>query len=713
MEEEMEPLEGPEPMEAPVSEPAANAYQQREISEAERLLVKKLLGRIEDDLKHHDKAFKQMKEDMKIARMGADGTWIKSGHYVANITNRHINQSVAALYAKNPKAIARRREQLDFTIWDENQETLLMALQTMQTAMPLGPDPITGQPIFDPMAQQAMQIVQDYQQGMLRRQMAEKIGKTLELVYDYFMKEQTPVDFKTSMKQLVRRAKTTGVGYVKLNFQRQFQQDPAVTQRLADFQQQLLEIQRLQAEVAAGDDPQHEMKELELQTAMKSLQDQEFVLVREGLTFDFPPSTAVIPDKMTRVLTGFVGARWLTIKHLYTPEEVKRNFKVDLGKEYKPHYDDGSTRSNDQYEMNFGSEDDATKDSKLACVYEHYDRETGTMYLLCDGYKGFLREPGAPDVYVDDFWPIYALTFNEIEDDSCLFPPSDVQLMLHMQREYNRTRQGLREHRKAARPRFVTPRGALDDEDKERLIEAEPFEVIVLNALQQGQSVNDVLQAIQIPGVDPNIYDTSPFMNDIQLAVGSQEAQFGAVSKATATESSIAEGSRVASIDSNVDDLDAFLTRVARSAGQILFKEMSAQSVQEIAGPGAVWPSLTLDQISKEIFLEVEAGSSGKPNQAQEIRNWKEMLPFLIQMPNINPTWLARESIRRLDDRMDLTEAITENIPAIVALNRMSGAQPAPGALPEDQGGAGADNTSVPGGPAGTDAPMGNNQQSV
>lgn len=713
MEEEMEPLEGPEPMEAPASEPAANAYQQREISEAERKLVKKLLTRIEDDCRHHEKAFKQMKADMKLARTGADSAWIEGGNYVANITNRHINQSVAALYAKNPKAIARRREQLDFTVWDENQETLLMALQTMQTAMPLGADPITGQPIFDPMAQQAMQIVQDYQQGMLKRQMAEKIGKTLELVYDYFMKEQTPVDFKTSMKQLVRRAKTTGVAYVKLNFQRQFQQDPAVTQRLADFQQQLLEIERLRTEVAAGDDPQHETKELELQMAMKSLQEQQFVLVREGLTFDFPSSTAVIPDKMTRTLTGFVGARWLTIKHLYTPEEVKRNFKVDLGKEYKPHYDDGSTRSSDQYEMSFGSEDDATKDSKLACVYEHYDRETGTMYLLCDGYKGFLREPGAPDVYVDDFWPIHALTFNEIEDDSCLFPPSDVQLMVHMQREYNRTRQGLREHRKAARPRFVTPRGALDDEDKTRLVEAEPFEVIVLNTLQSGQSVTDVLQPIQIPGVDPNIYDTSPFMNDIQLAVGSQEAQFGAVSKATATESSIAEGSRVASIDSNVDDLDAFLTRVARSAGQILLKEMSPESVKEIAGPGAVWPTLTLDQISKEIFLEIEAGSSGKPNQSQEIRNWKEMLPFLIQMPNINPTWLARESIRRLDDRMDLTEAITENIPAIVALNRMSGAQPAPGALPEDQGGAGVDNTSVPGGPAGTDAPFGNNQQSV
>lgn len=713
MDEEMEPI-GTEETAPAVSEmPSDSAYQDRQITEAEKKLVRKLLGRIEDDCEHHKKAFEQMREDMRIARIGAAESWAKGGNYIANITNRHINQSVAALYAKNPKAIARRRERLDFKVWDENQESLLMALQTMQTAMPLGVDPMSGQPIYDPMVQQAQAVLQDYQRGMLQRQMAQKIGKTLELLYDYFMKEQTPVDFKTSMKQLVRRAKTTGVGYIKLNFQRQFQQDPAVTQRLADFQQQLLEVERLRAVVEEGKDPQHEVKELELQTAVKSLQEQEFVLIREGLTFDFPSSTAVIPDKMTRALTGFVGARWLTIKHLYTPEEVKRNFKVDLGKDYKPHYDDGSSRASDQYEMSLGGDDDRTKDARLACVYEHYDRETGTVYLLCDGYHGFLREPGAPDVYVDDFWPVGALTFNEVEDESCLFPPSDVRLMIHMQQEYNRTRQGLREHRKVARPRFVTPKGTLDDEDKQLLVEAEPFEVISLNALQAGQSVTDIIQPIPTPGVDPNIYDTSPFMNDIQLAVGSQEAQFGAVSKATATESSIAEGSRVASIDSNVDDLDAFLTRVARWAGQILLREMSPQSVTEIVGEGAVWPQLTLDQISKEIYLEIEAGSSGKPNQAQEIRNWKEMLPFLIQMPNINPVWLARESIRRLDDRMDLTEAITENIPAIVAMNRMAGAAPAPGALPEDQGGAGADNTSVPGGPAGTDAPLGNNQQPV
>lgn len=693
----------------------------RQPDEAERKLVEKITKRVREDRAHHAKAFKVMRRDMKIARRGAPDDW-PANNYVANITGRHINQKTAALYAKNPKAIARRVDKLDFQVWDENEQTLMMALQSVQNGMAMGTDPMTGQPVaamMDPMFQQSMQIVQDYQQGMQARQVADKIGRTLEILFSHYTREQSPLDFKTSMKQLVRRASTCGVGYVKLGFQRELEQDPQITSRLSDFQAQLRHIERLAEEVMDESEESKEERETqarELELAMQSLQSQEYVLIREGLIFDFPDSTRVIPDKMTRHLTGFVGSRWVTVEHLYTTDEVEELFGVDLGKDYTAYSEDGSSRESYEPELDLsgGSYEDEARKKDLVCIWEHYDRAAGLVYIVCDGYKAFLREPGAPDVYVEDFWPVYALTFNEVEDPECLFPPSDVSLVLDMQNEYNRARQGKREHRQAARPRFASPKGALDDETKVALAAAKPFDVIEFNPASDDPDIRKLIQPIPVPGVDPNLYDNNETMTDIQLVVGAQEASFGAVAKATATESSIAESSRVASVDSNVDDLDAFLTRVARASGQILLKELSPETVTKIAGPGAVWPQVTLDQIAEEIFLEIEAGSSGKPNQAQEIRNWKEMLPFLIQMPNIQPTWLARETLRRLDDRMDLTEAVTENIPAIVAMNRMAGAAPPPGAMPEDQGGAGADNAEAPpAGPAGTDAPGGNNQQSV
>ncbi len=700
--------------EEPSPEPASamTTDKKREADTPERDLVEKLTKRIRADREHFKTPFKQMREDMDLARTGAKS---EPGpeDYVVNILGRHINQKTAALYAKNPKAIARRRERLDFKIWDETNESLMMALQTVQMATmpvqtmagPMPPDPML---MANPQVQDAIALVQDYEAGMAARRTAEKIGKSMEILFAYFTNEQSPVDFKTSMKQLVRRACTTGVGYLKLGFQREMQEDTAVTERLADFQAQIRHIQTLTEEAQDGTRTDQDVKQRELELAIASLQEQQYVLIREGLVFDFPESTRVIPDKLTRALTGFVGARWLTVEYLYTPGEVKDMFGVDLGKEYCRYMDDGSHRDTAmQEEMDLNDDRQA---EEMCCVWEHDDRQTGVVYLIADGHKAFLRQPGPPDVYVEDFWPVFALTFNEVENPKHLFPPSDVRLMVSMQREYNRAGQGKAEHRKAARPRFTARKGSLDDESKRALASSKPFDVVEVNFMDGSGTINDVIAPIPMPGVDPNLYETGTIFQDIQLAVGVQEAQFGATAKATATESSIAESSRIASVDSNVDDLDGFLTRVARAAGQIMLKEVTAETVMEIVGPGAVWPQMTLDQIAKEMYLEIQAGSSGKPNQAQDMANLERMMPYLIQLPGINPDELAKEVLRRLDDRLDLTLLLKPDMPAIVAMNRMVGAAPAPGAMPEDQGGAGADNTSVPGGPAGTDAPFGNNQ---
>jgi len=707
----------PEMGDLPATEPmpaAGMVPPSREPDRAEKLLVSRLVARVRSDKSHHRKAFQKMRDDMQLARRGAPKDW-PDEHYTANITGRHINQKVAALYAKNPKATAQRRERLDFAVWDEQEASLQMAFQTIQMyTMAQAQDPMMAAMPPPPEVEQAMALMQDFQQGMQQRQMIGKIGRTLEILFDYYMKAQRPVEFKTSMKQLVRRAATCGVGYVKLGFQREYKQDLQVASRLEDFRTQLLHIKGLQKKVERGESNEGEADERELQHAVESLQSQEFVLMREGLVYDFPESTRVIPDQTCRSLVGFVGCRHLTVEYLYKPDEVANIFDIDLGNRFTPYSQDGKSQgAEDQPDLPF-NEEEGKDTNTFVCVWEHYDKQAGQVYYLADGYPGFLRPPAPPDVYVENFWPIFALTFNDVEDPESPFPPSDVRLMSDMQAEYNRSRQGMREHRRAARPRFITPRGALSDEDKVRVGALEAFDVMEAN-IDVNTDVGRILQSMPMPGVDPNLYETGQLFTDIQLVIGSQEAQFGGTSKATATEASIAEGSREAAVGSNVDDLDAFLTDVARASGQVLLREMSPEKVTEIVGPGAVWPQMTLDQIADELYLEIEAGSSGKPNQVQEIRNWREMLPFLVQMPGIQPMWLARETLRRLDDRMDLTEAIAENVPAIVAMNRM--AQPMTGEPQDDptaQGGAGADNgPAAPGGPTGSSAPGGNNQQRV
>lgn len=696
----------------PAAEPVDGAKADVEPSRAN--LVTRVIKDVKEDRDFHAKAFKQMRRDMFIARNGRIPEY-PAEHYKANLAGRHVKQKTAALYAKNPKAAARRRETMDFAVWDESPDSLKMAMQVLQQAQqlmaqaPQNVDPMTGQPglAVEPPPemmiafQKAQEVVADFQQGMERRTQISKIGKTLEILFAQAMREQKPLDFKTGMKKLVRRACTTGVGYLELAFQRETGPRPATLEKLADFRARLDHMRVLVERTSDTENPimPDDPEIAELEASMQSLQQEPEMVLREGLIMEFHQSTKVIPDKLCQSLVGFVGARRVTIEYLYTPDQIREVFNVDIGSKYQGY----RTGTSEERKKNpagtvtdIDEEGDAPKligmGEGLVCVWKMYDKASGLVYYVADGYNDFLREPAAPDVFVEDFWPIYALTFNDVESETDLFPPSDVHLMVDQQQEYNRSRQGMREHRRAARPRYVYQIGALEKEDAVAIAQSEPFDATGVN-LPQGSKIGDVLDVVPVPGVDPNLYETGQIFTDIQLAVGSSEAQFGGTAKATATESAIAAGSSAASDQSSVDDLDAFLTNVARASGQILLKEMSEEQVKAVVGIGAVWPHLTLEEIADELFLEVEAGSSGKPNQAVELENWNKILPFILQMPGINPTWIARETLKRLDDRADLTEALTEGLPSIMAQNGMAQASTGdPATDPNAQGAQGGNN---------------------
>jgi hypothetical protein len=71
----------------------------------------------------------------------------------------------------------------------------------------------------------------------------------------------------------------------------------------------------------------------------------------------------------------------------------------------------------------------------------------------------------------------------------------------------------------------------------------------------------------------------------------------------------------------------------------------------------------------RDSLLEIEAGSSGRPNKAADIAAFERLAPLLIQIPGIDPTWLAKEAIKRMDDGLDLTEAVRAALPSIVQMN--------------------------------------------
>jgi hypothetical protein len=631
-------------------------------------------------------AFKKMREDQAFA---AGRQWPTarddefsdetSERYVANITLRHVQSRTSAVYGKNPKIVSRRKERLMSTVWDGTQQTLQAAMQ--------------GAEVGDPAS---MAILEDAANTMNRTKQHNSIAKTLELLFAHEMEEQV-VPFKVQMKANVRRGLTVGVGYVRLGYQRIMGQRPDQEQEIADMSQRLANLERLSADVADDivDENSAEMEELTL--ALQAMAKTEEIIVREGLTFNYPDSMSIIPDENCKQLRGFIGTEWVAEEFYISGDRIKEIYSVDVGRAGGTAY--RAKNAKGEFERSGDTDTHGTSDgtsaSDIYCVWEIYHRTDGLVYTICDGYKDFLLTPSEPDVWLERFYPWFPFVVNEVYDEGSVFPPSDVRLMRDMQTELNRARQGLREQRRASRPVRYARKGALSADDKDALQECRAHEVVEIESMQSGERIEDMIQSYQGGQVDPRLYDTRELFDDYNKTLGQHEASLGGTSGATATETSIAESSRMSTVSSTVDDLDEFLTELARAAGQILLTEASEERVKETVGPGAVWPDLSRMDVAKEIYLDVEAASTGRPNKSAEIQNAQQVFPLLMQIPGMSPEWMATELLKRMDDRLDVAEAFMAGMPSIMAMNATNGGQPQsgdPASSPNAQGSNGGNN---------------------
>lgn len=623
----------------PAESPAAEAF------------ITDWFSKIDKAEKFHEDPFKDMLADQQFAAGKQwPGQTREDERYVANIVQQVVRQRVASLYAKNPTVVGKRRDRMDFKIWDGKQKSLMAAMQ-------------------NPTAPYNIQLLLDINAGKTQRDKLDRITKTLEICFKHDLKRQFP-NFKRMMKQMIRRTETCGVGYLKLDFQRQLETRPEIEAQISDLTLQLSSIEALIGQQQDGEFNDDSAKAEALRISIKALQEQKYVVVREGMVYNFPRATSLVIDISCTQLEGFLAAGWIAEKFKMPKEEVSRIYKIDLC---------DIAQSTDQGRTITAQAGEKKKAENLCDVYEIHDKNTGTVFTIMRGFKKYLKEPSAPNVCLDGFFPYFALSFNDKEDEECIFPTSSVRNMRHIQMERNRSKEALRQHRIAKAPKYAGAGAGMSLEDKAKLEAAPPHHIVWFDSLQPGQKVADLFQEISTANIDPNIYETGSIMEDVTLVVGMQDAHLGGTSGATATESSIAEDSRMSSISSNVDDLDDFLCAVVKAAGHIMLLELSPEIVQEIAGPGATWPEFSAQEIKDDVFLEIEAGSSGRPNRASDAAAWGQIGPQLQMIPGVSPEWIARTLIKIIDPNVSLEDAFIDGLPSIQAMNAMASAPPVPG----------------------------------
>ncbi len=646
--------------------------------QSERAFVKKWQERIKAAKNRWEPDFKRMKENIEFA---SGFQWqgqqdLNEDRYIANLILRFVNQKVSMLYARDPKAEAKRKPRLDFEVWDGKMESLqqAMAMQQDAHAGPVG-------------AMLGAVTLQDYLTGQQLHDRLDRICKTMDIVYAWMLSNQQPT-FKVQMKQLVRRVVTTGVGYVKLGFSRAFEGQIASS----DTESTIVErakrakyiLQRLESKDINEDNAEVETLKSLILSIGASVDSGDTQNINERLVFDFPSATSIIIDPRCRAIKGFVGAQWIA-QEFFLPLDTVREFfeqpKLKPGAMSEMYTADGAKAMP-------GMDDAGKPEGQHVCLYQVWDLSTKSTFFICAGYHDFVQKPEPVAPETNQFWPIRALTFNDIEcEPGCratIYPPSDVQLLKSPQREWNKSREGLRQQRRANSPKYFAPKGILTEDDKAQIESAHANSVIELEGCTPGTDPNTILAAFKPAPIDPMAYDTGPLNQDMFYTLGTEEGPQPSSNKATATAATINEQSRITNASSNVDDLDDLLSDIAEAGGEILIRELSMETVKRIAGPGALWPEQDREDYLNCVLLEHVAASSGRPNKALEISNWSQIAPIL-QAAGANPQFILRETLKRFDDRLKAEDAFPVGPPMPTAST--AGSPPAsPHSGPRGQG---------------------------
>lgn len=497
------------------------------------------------------------------------------------------------------------------------------------------------------------------------------------------LERQLVVDakLKKRCKAVLRAAMTTGLGWVKVVYQRDYTRDPIIDQRINDTQDNLQRINTL-IEQLEEPNSDYDTARAELVQALESLEAQVEVVAAEGMVIDRPLSEDIIVcDETLTEFDDYIRADAIAHRIWMTTERYREVFGRDPGPTAS--YYGTATRQ---------AESKADKGEQLLAVLEIWSRRDNTVYTLCQGEKVWSREPYVPERQGQRWYPFFALAFNLI--DGQFQPLSDVHLLEALQDEYNETRQKYRELREDIRPGMAYRRtGGLDDEDVANIQNRRSGDAIGVGGDPDRPLAHD-LQEIPAPRIDPGLYDTRAIHQDIEMLSGGTDASRNVTNTAkTATEAEIMAASMQGRMGERVDTLEDFISEIAQYTTEVLLLETTPMQAAQIAGPAAlqVWPQMARQEIYNLYRCQVRGGTTVRQSRAREREQWVQLLPViqnnLIQIAELRQTqnpmsevaeFILEQTLKRFDERFDLSEFLPQQPMQPMLPPGLPGMPPAP-----------------------------------
>lgn len=497
---------------------------------------------------------------------------------------------------------------------------------------------------------------------------------------------------KRAAKRQVTSAQTVGLGYIKAAMCTDTVRDAIMFERYNTLQDNLAQIDALIADNQdsdTADDLARKREQITLQ--MTLVQAGVEKTVNKGMAIERVRSDDMLVCPSVRELQDYASAPWIRQNIYMTADDAMKRFKLTREQVAKSTVYRMKGEHNDATPQEVQGTQVGAQGTEIdwVCVRERWSLEDGLVYQWLVGCEYWLAPPAPPEFASERFYPFFQLGYNWVDDRR--YPTADVANMTALQDEYSARRSAARTWRERSKPALILNGQALSIDDTKRMTANEINENVVLQDLDPSIPLDRVVAARPIPQMNMAILDTGDIMREMEMLSGAQDAATGSITTAkTATEAEILQHGNQAKGGEKVDTLDDQMHELAAYTAQLCIQAYDEADAIRIAGKGAVWPKLTLNEMLDLVVCEVQAGSMGKPNTTQQQQGWAQIFPLISQaadqiaqlesptaVPNApgSPTpftmqpptpdkialaeckrALLKETVRRFDDRIDVDQ---------------------------------------------------------
>jgi hypothetical protein len=464
------------------------------------------------------------------------------------------------------------------------------------------------------------------------------LGETLEIVTQHNMKH---AGIKTLGKRGVRSGLVSRCGILKVGYQSLTNQDPLLRDKIKTQEDDIERLSLLLDSFEEGsvEREKAEADKIQFDNLLEGMQDESNRIIAEGIVLDSIPIEFMRWD-MAYGVEEMRNGDWMS--H-YTPMPIMEAKALaglaDTEDDLKrinswtcfPRSQESDSQNTlvEVHENNTNKGDNSTDD--MVRVWERWDKLNNSVYVWVEGDYDFVRDVIHPQAIRGSWYPFFP--FSPYPMDGSNWPTSVVEMLISLQLEYDDVRKQLKEHRRAALPFTIFDSTLVDAQEIQKDFKSIGARDFV--GINGHGDLSKVFHSGPSVRLDARTYDSTVIQNDFQYQSGlSDAARAGIMRAKTATEADIAseeQGTRTGEI---VDTIEDWQTAIYNHAAGLCALEMTVDEVKRIAGRFAVWPESKegKQDLINGFDILIRAGSTGRPNQNKEKKQWFENLPSLMDL---------------------------------------------------------------------------------